>query len=79
MVEGREKECVCEREEGRERIGYEPLREAQPVVAAEGGACSLPGVGVAVFDVIFVMLGFIQAHDRSYLCMVEYDINKVPD
>ena len=38
-----------ERERGREReidtTGYEASREAQTVVAGEGGACSLPEVG----------------------------------
>ena len=45
--EGGERESERERERKRETTGYEPLREAQRVIAGEGGSCSLPEVGGA--------------------------------
>ena len=42
------RERVRESEGERQTRGYEPLREAETVVAVEGGTCSLPEVGGGV-------------------------------
>ena len=50
VVEGgkRERASKREKERERERTGHEPLRAEQILVVGEGGACSLPEVGLGV-------------------------------